>query len=53
MSSLYKKPSMSFYEFVVEDIITGSNVSSEVVVGDGDAPVVPVPDQGGGDVLGD
>lgn len=51
MSSLYKKPSMSFYEFVVEDIITGSDVASDVVVENSNVDVDPVPDQGGADVL--
>ena len=51
MSSLYKKPSMSFYEFVVEDIITGSNVSSEFVVDNSNVVVDPIPDQGGADVF--
>ena len=51
MSSLYKKPSMSFYEFVVEDIITGSNVSSEIDIDSSNIIIAPIPDQGGGDSI--
>lgn len=46
MNIEYKKPSISFYEFLVEDIITGSVLES-TVVSDSNTPIVNPPDQGG------
>ena len=34
MEELYKKPSMSFYKFVIEDVVTASFVSQNPIADD-------------------
>lgn len=46
---MYNKPSLSYLEFISEDLITASNVQDSIIINNSQIDKEPLPEEGGGD----